>query len=80
MDQTGVGGVDQLDEDCLIAIPQDAGPVDTAATPGGHYLYVQTGANGVVDSFRVGSGGSLTAIASPITVAAGAGGEGIVAS
>ena len=31
----------------------DPGTVDAAATPNGHYLYVQTGANGIVDGFRV---------------------------
>jgi 6-phosphogluconolactonase (cycloisomerase 2 family) len=56
----------------------DAGTVDSAATPGGKFLYVQTGANGIVDEFSVGSGGSLTSVGS-ITVANAAGGEGIAA-
>jgi 6-phosphogluconolactonase (cycloisomerase 2 family) len=57
----------------------DPGTVDAAVAPGGRYLYIQTGANGVVDEFAVGQGGSLTAIGS-VTVADAAGGEGIVAS
>ena len=56
----------------------DPGTVDAAASIGGRYLYVQTGANGIVDGFRVGSDGSLTAIGS-VTVAGAVGGEGIVA-
>jgi 6-phosphogluconolactonase (cycloisomerase 2 family) len=42
----------------------DAGTVDATFSPGGHYLYAETGANGIVDEFRVGSGGSLTEIGS----------------
>src|SRR6516165_9076804 len=48
----------------------DPGTVDAAAAPGGAFLYVQTGANGIVDGFSVGS----------VTVAGAAGGEGIAAS
>ncbi len=54
----------------------DAGTVDAAPTPDGRYLYVQTGANGIVDEFRVGFGGSLTEVGS-VTVPGAAGGEGI---
>jgi 6-phosphogluconolactonase (cycloisomerase 2 family) len=57
----------------------DAGTVDSAASPGGRYLYVQTGANGIVDEFRVHPSGSLTAIGS-VTVPGAVGGEGIAAS
>ena len=39
---------------------------------------MQTGANGIVDEFSVGSGGSLTSVGS-VTVANAAGGEGIAA-
>jgi len=53
--------------------------VDAAATPGGRFLYVQTGGNGVVDEFAVGQGGSLTEVGY-VTVAGAAGGEGIVAA
>jgi hypothetical protein len=56
----------------------DPGTVDAAATPGGRFLYVQTGGNGVVDEFKVGTGGSLTEVGS-VTVAGAVGGEGIVA-
>ena len=57
----------------------DPGTVDAAATPDGAFLYVQTGANGIVDEFSVGTGGSLTSVGSA-TVAGAAGGEGIAAS
>jgi hypothetical protein len=57
----------------------DAGTVDAAASPGGQYLYAQTGAKGAVDEYRINPGGSLTAIGSA-TVPGAAGGEGIAAS
>ena len=44
--------------------------------PSGRYLYVQTGGNGIVDEFRVGSAGSLTEVGS-VTVPNAVGGEGI---
>jgi 6-phosphogluconolactonase (cycloisomerase 2 family) len=56
----------------------DAGSVDAAITAHGHYLYVQTGANGIVDEFRINANGSLSPIGS-VTVAGAVGGEGIVA-
>jgi DNA-binding beta-propeller fold protein YncE len=56
----------------------DPGTVDAAVSPGGQFVYVQTGGNGIVDEFAVGSGGSLTEIGS-VTVAGAVGGEGIVA-
>jgi 6-phosphogluconolactonase (cycloisomerase 2 family) len=59
--------------------PTDPGTVDAAATPDGQFLYVQTGGNGIVDEFSVGTGGSLTSVGS-VTVAGAAGGEGIAAS
>jgi 6-phosphogluconolactonase (cycloisomerase 2 family) len=52
----------------------DKGTVDAAAA--GHNLYVQTGAGGIVDEYSVAPDGSLTEIGS-VTVAGGAGGEGI---
>jgi DNA-binding beta-propeller fold protein YncE len=58
--------------------PTDPGTVDAAVTPSGRFVYVQTGGNGVVDEFALGSGGSLTEIGHA-TVAGAAGGEGIVA-
>lgn len=57
----------------------DAGTVDATSSADGRYLYAETGAGGIVDGFRVGSGGSLTEIGS-VTVPGAAGGEGIAAS
>jgi DNA-binding beta-propeller fold protein YncE len=56
----------------------DAGTVDAAAAPGRPYLYVQTGAQGIVDEFRIGAHGTLARIGR-VTVPGAAGGEGIVA-
>jgi 6-phosphogluconolactonase (cycloisomerase 2 family) len=56
----------------------DPGTVDATASAGGWFLYVQTGLNGIVDEFAVGSGGSLTEIGS-VAVPGAAGGEGITA-
>lgn len=58
--------------------PTDGGTVDAAAAPGGDYIYVQTGALGIVDEFAVGAQGALSEIGS-VTVPGAAGGEGIVA-
>ncbi len=57
----------------------DPGTVDAATSPDGHLLYVQTGGNGIVDEFRVGSAGSLTEIGS-VTVPNAIGGQGIATS
>ncbi len=54
----------------------DAGTVDAAASPGGRFLYVQAGGNGIVDEFLTHADGTLTEIGS-VTVAGAAGGEGI---
>jgi 6-phosphogluconolactonase (cycloisomerase 2 family) len=62
----------------LGATVTDPGTVDSSATPGGRYLYTQTGANGIVDEFAVNANGALTKIGS-VTVANAVGGEGIVA-
>ncbi len=56
----------------------DPGTVDAAASSDGRYLYVQTGATGTVDAFRIDADGTLTRVGS-ITVPDGVGGEGIVA-
>jgi 6-phosphogluconolactonase (cycloisomerase 2 family) len=56
----------------------DAGTVDAAVTADSRYLYVQTGAIGTVDEFRVHANGSLGLIGS-VLVPASAGAEGIVA-
>ncbi len=57
----------------------DTGTVDSAASPDGQYLYVQTGGNGIVDEFAIGAGGVLTSLGS-VTVPGAIGGEGIVAA
>ncbi|HEX5225191.1 MAG TPA: hypothetical protein VFW29_08680, partial [Solirubrobacteraceae bacterium] len=57
--------------------PTDAGTVDAATTQGGHYVFVQTGAEGKVDEFEVGPKGTLVRIGS-VTVPGAVGGEGIV--
>ena len=57
----------------------DPGTVDPAISHDGRFLYVETGANGIVDEFRVNADGSLTSIGS-VTVANAAGAEGIAAS
>jgi 6-phosphogluconolactonase (cycloisomerase 2 family) len=71
--QAGPGGTLTL----LGDQPTDAGPVDSAVSADGRYLYVQTGAAGIVDEFALSAGG-LTAIGS-VTVPGAVGGEGIVA-
>jgi 6-phosphogluconolactonase (cycloisomerase 2 family) len=57
--------------------PTSPGTVDSAAV--GTYLYVQTGGEGVVDEFSIGTGGKLTPIGK-VTVPGAVGGQGIVAS
>jgi hypothetical protein len=57
--------------------PADQATIDASATPGGQFLYVQTGP-GIVDEFAVAPAGSLTEIGS-VTVPNGSGAEGIVA-
>lgn len=56
----------------------DAGTVDAAASSDGRNLYVQAGASGAVDEFRIEADGSLTPIGS-VVVPGAVGGEGIVA-
>lgn len=56
----------------------DAGTVDASVSSDGRFVYVQTGAGGVIDAYRRNSNGSLTEIGS-VTVPRGIGGEGIVA-
>ena len=62
----------------LGATGTDPGPVDAAASANGQFLYVQTGANGIVDEFHVNWNGTLTEVGS-VTVPGAVGGEGIVA-
>jgi len=56
----------------------NGGTVDATTSPNGHFLYVQTGAEGIVDEFSVAAGGALTEIGT-VTVPGAIGGEGIVA-
>lgn len=56
--------------------PTTGGTVDAAAA--GQFLYVQTGAEGIVDEFAVGASGTLEPIGS-VTVPGAIGGEGIAA-
>lgn len=63
----------------LGATATDPGTVDASASFDGHFLYVQTGGNGIVDEFQVNTNGSLTEVGS-VKVAGAAGGQGIFAS
>jgi 6-phosphogluconolactonase (cycloisomerase 2 family) len=56
----------------------NGGTVDATATNDGRFLYVQTGAEGIVDEFAVGAQGALSEIGT-VTVPGAVGGEGIVA-
>jgi 6-phosphogluconolactonase (cycloisomerase 2 family) len=72
-------GVDRRGRlDGLGTTATDAGTVDAAVSSDGHFLYVQAGAAGVVDAYRIGTDGSLTRIGA-VTVPGAVGGEGIVA-
>jgi 6-phosphogluconolactonase (cycloisomerase 2 family) len=62
----------------LGATATDPGTVDASATANGQFLYVQTGANGIVDEFHVNAGGTLTEL-DTVTVPSAVAGEGIVA-
>ncbi|HLM85123.1 MAG TPA: beta-propeller fold lactonase family protein [Solirubrobacteraceae bacterium] len=56
----------------------NGGTVDATVTPDERFLYVQTGAEGIVDEFSIGAQGALSAVGS-VTVPGAIGGEGIVA-
>jgi 6-phosphogluconolactonase (cycloisomerase 2 family) len=58
--------------------PTNGGTVDATSSASGRFLYVQTGAEGLVDEFAVGSGGELTDIGF-VSVPGAIGGEGIAA-
>jgi DNA-binding beta-propeller fold protein YncE len=58
--------------------PTRGGTVDTAASADERFLYVQTGADGGVDAFRVTADGTLAPVGS-VTVPGATGGEGIAA-
>jgi DNA-binding beta-propeller fold protein YncE len=72
--QSGFGGALSLIGDTKT----DGGTVDAAVTPDGRFLYVQTGAAGILDEFSVGAQGTLSEIGS-VAVPGAVGGEGIVA-
>jgi Lactonase, 7-bladed beta-propeller len=57
----------------------DALSQDAAATPDGRFLYVQTGAKGIVDEFEVNAANGLLTEIGSVTVATAVGMEGIVA-
>lgn len=59
--------------------PTDAGTVDPAVSADGRYLYVETGAAGIVDEYAVHANGALTKIGAT-TVANATGAEGIATS
>ncbi len=56
----------------------DGGTVDATAAQNGHFLYVQTGAAGIIDEFAVEDSGALNKVGS-IAVPGAEGGEGIAA-
>ncbi|HEY3940978.1 MAG TPA: beta-propeller fold lactonase family protein [Acidimicrobiales bacterium] len=56
----------------------DPGTVDATLSGDGQFLYVQTGASGIVDEYHVNPGGTLTQIGA-VTVPGSQGGEGIAA-
>ncbi len=49
---------------------------NASASAGRQFLYVQTGAGGIVDGYRVNANGSLTPVGSPVTVLNAVGGRG----
>lgn len=63
----------------LQTVTTDPGTVDAAVSRDGRYLYVQTGAEGKVDEFRINADATLARIGS-VTVPQAVGGEGIVAN
>jgi 6-phosphogluconolactonase (cycloisomerase 2 family) len=63
----------------LGSTPTDAGTVDPAVSADGRYLYVETGAAGIVDEFAIHGNGSLSEIGT-VTVPDGVGAEGIATS
>jgi DNA-binding beta-propeller fold protein YncE len=77
----GTGTVSVFNSD-LVPIglnPTRAGTVDAAASADGRFLYVQTGAAGGVDAFRIAADGTLSPVGS-ILVPGATGGEGIAAT
>jgi 6-phosphogluconolactonase (cycloisomerase 2 family) len=62
-----------------IAATTDPGPIDLATSSDGQFLYAETGGNGIVDEFQIGTGGSLSEIGAVDGLGA-TGIEGIVAA
>ena len=62
----------------LVVHEHRPGTVDADATDDGKFLYVQTGAAGGIDGFRISRGGTLTAVGS-VLVPDAVGAEGIIA-
>ncbi len=60
----------------VTSTPTHAGTVDPVVSNDGRYLYLETGAAGIVDEFAINADGTLTSIGS-VTVANAAGAEGI---
>jgi 6-phosphogluconolactonase (cycloisomerase 2 family) len=60
-------------------VPTGPGTVDATASPDGAFLYAQTGGNGGVNEFHVGTNGALTPIGT-VLVPNSVGGEGIAAA
>jgi 6-phosphogluconolactonase (cycloisomerase 2 family) len=63
----------------LGATTTDPGTVDGSVSSDGHFLYVQTGGNGIVDEFQLDGNGSLTEVGSTLVPGA-VGGQGIAAT
>jgi hypothetical protein len=57
----------------------DPGTIDATVTPGGRFLYVETGTDGVVDEFAISPEGALTEIGS-VVIPAPQGSEGLASS
>jgi DNA-binding beta-propeller fold protein YncE len=81
LSNAGSGSVSGFDADLhpLGNTATDGGTIDADASSDGGFLYVQTGAAGIVDEYRVNGDGSLAAIGK-VTVPGAVGGEGIAAS
>jgi 6-phosphogluconolactonase (cycloisomerase 2 family) len=66
----GSGTVSSFDESATgapqlvnaVAATAHAGTIDSAVSPGGSTLYVESGGAGTIDAYKIGSGGVLTQI------------------
>jgi 6-phosphogluconolactonase (cycloisomerase 2 family) len=73
-----VDGAGSPSLDAATAATTHPGTTDSAATPNGKFLYVESGGSGAVDAFAVNANGSLTQIETLWNVPVAA--EGIAAS